>query len=169
MSISGLRIQKLTSAQIHTFINWRYPQPYALYNIETQDLQATVAFFSNPANGYFAIVDSAQTLLGFCTFGADAQVPGGDYRLQALDIGMGIRPDLTGQGHGVDFAWQVLAFASRHYPQRTQRVTIAEFNRRAQKVYQRLGFEPAARFHRAGDGRPFITMLRVIPAEEERG
>ena len=72
-------IQSLTRAQIHSFLGWKYDEPYAIYNMSGDDPQEALAFFSDPANGYFAIVGEGDELLGFCNFGADARVSGGDY------------------------------------------------------------------------------------------
>ena len=92
-----LTIQPLTPAQIHQFLTWQYEGPYAMYNMSGDDVETAVSFFRDPDNGYFAIVDENDELLGFCNFGADARVPGGIYHQPALDIGIGMRPDLTGR------------------------------------------------------------------------
>lgn len=52
---------------------------------------------------YYAAL-SKDELVGFFSFGAEAQVPGGDYdNAKALDIGLGMRPDLTGKSLGLGF------------------------------------------------------------------
>lgn len=155
-----LTIQPLTETQIREFIGWQYDGPYAMYAMNQENEAESLSFFSDPANGYFAIVDEKETLLGFCNFGADAQVPGGDYTAEAVDVGMGMRPDLTGQGQGAEYARAVFAFAAQQYPQQTLRATIAEFNMRAQKVCLKLGFQVAARFERSSDKRPFLILVR---------
>jgi ribosomal-protein-alanine N-acetyltransferase len=85
-------------------------------------------------------------LIGFCTFGQDARVPGGDYAASALDIGLGVRPDLTGKGHGTEIVTAVVDFAMRTFEPQRLRVTIAEWNTRAQRVWERNGFVPQSRF-----------------------
>ena len=61
-----------------------------------------ITFFLAPKNGYLAVRDSEGALVGFCCFGFEGQVPGGDYSVDALDVGIGMRPELTGQGLGYD-------------------------------------------------------------------
>jgi ribosomal-protein-alanine N-acetyltransferase len=160
----GFRIQPLTVAQIRDFLTWVYDASYAVYNMAGDDPQEAVAFFSDPANGYFAIVAEVPAtgpeFLGFCNFGEDARVPGGDYSKDAVDIGMGMRPDLTGRGRGATHAAAVFAFAQERYPEQTQRVTIAAFNGRAQRLCQKFGFRIVERFAHARDGRPFVIMMR---------
>lgn len=156
----NLSIQPLTEPQIREFIKWQYDGSYAMYSMTEDNEEEALAFFSDTANGYFAIVDETDLLLGFCNFGEDAQVPGGDYSADAIDVGMGMRPDLTGQGQGVDYTQAVFVFAQKQYPGRAFRATIAEFNERAQKVCLKHGFKVVDRFERASDKRPFLILLR---------
>ena len=156
----NLSIQPLTESQIQEFISWQYDGPYAMYTMNDENEAELVTFFTDPANGYFAIVDEAGLLLGFCNFGADAQVPGGDYNQDAIDVGMGMRPDLTGQGQGADYARAVFEFAQKQDPGQAFRATIAEFNKRAQKVCLKHGFKVVDRFERPKDKRPFLILMR---------
>ena len=155
-----LKIESLSEEQIRIFVTWKYSDPYAIYDMSTEDIESQVRFFSNPENGYFAITDELGELLGFCNFGADARVPGGDYTAKAVDIGMGMRPALTGQGHGAEYARAVFDFARTRYSEWQHRVTIAEFNQRAQRLCRGLGFSQVSRFTREGDAKPFIIMIR---------
>ena len=155
-----LHIAPLTAQQIRQFISWEYADPYAMYNMSPADDPAGVEFFLNPQNGYFGITGAAGDLLGFCNFGADARVPGGDYKAEAVDIGMGLRPDLTGQGQGAVYAAAVFAFAQENYPGQRQRVTIAAFNERAQRLCRKFRFSEVARFEREQDGREFVILMR---------
>lgn len=164
----NITITRLAEEQARALIAWEYTGPYAIYNMAAEDDETSVDFFLDPANGYRAIVDEQENFLGFCNFGADAQVPGGDYSSAAIDIGMGMRPDLTGQGKGVLYAAAVFAFAEKEYPGMSQRVTIAEFNQRAQRLCQKIGFVPVGRFESRRNGRPFVIMVRQQQQEERR-
>ena len=75
---------------------------------------------------------------------------------------MGLRPDLTGQGNGAFYAGSVFEFAKIHYPDQQHRVTIAEFNQRAQQLCRKIGFTQGERFVREKDGRPFVVMIRDL-------
>lgn len=152
-------IVPLQRAAIDIMAAWRYDAPYDLYNLDHPPLAADIAYFLDPAYAYHEIHNDAGDLVGFCTFGVDAQVPGGDYSVDALDIGMGVRPDLTGHGLGATFAAAVVAFAIAHYAPPRLRVTIAAFNQRAQRVWLGLGFQPVAHFGRTGDGMPFTLFV----------
>src|SRR5206468_9220263 len=72
---------------------------------------------------YQAVRDEDGELVGFCTFGEDARVAGYIYPDDALDIGVGMRPDLVGRGLGLAFTREVLDFARRELAPRSEEHT----------------------------------------------
>jgi RimJ/RimL family protein N-acetyltransferase len=140
-------------------MHWQYNPPYDLYNlIESEE---TIHYALDPELNYYVMRDSNGGLIGFCSFGEDGQVPGGDYSLNALDIGMGIRPDLIGQGQGKRFVNAVLNFAHHQFQTETFRVTIAAFNQPARKVWMKNGFKPSQVFVNQQTNREFIVMVKI--------
>jgi RimJ/RimL family protein N-acetyltransferase len=130
-----------------TILTWRYEGPYAVYNGDPAHLEATALTWAGPDSGCFAARDAGGEVVGFCSFGADARVPGGDYAdARALDVGLGLRPDLTGRGHGLAFVRAVLRFGRRRFRPARFRLTVAAFNQRALRVYERAGFRVTHRF-----------------------
>jgi GNAT superfamily N-acetyltransferase len=87
------------------------------------------------------VIEEGGDLIAFFTFGSDARVPGGDYSKPCLDIGLGVRPSLTGMGGGRRLVEAVVGFARQEQPGTTLRVTIAAANTRATKVWTHAGFE----------------------------
>lgn len=152
-----------TSARV--VLAWRYPPPYESYNEEPERIEQVVQELLRPDYHYYRLAEGADPLVAYCCFGLDARVAGGDYRLEALDLGLMVRPDLTGQGRGGQFAGAVLEFAQRTFPQTVWRVTIAEFNQRAQRVWQKLGFCRVQMFARRGDGLLFGVWLKADPGQ----
>jgi RimJ/RimL family protein N-acetyltransferase len=140
-------------------LEWHYEPPYDVYDLGGGNVDDVVKDLLDPAYAYHAILSPEGELVAFCCFGADAQVPGGDYAGEALDIGLGVRPDLTGQGRGSAFVQAVLDFAQRTWPSPAYRVTIAEFNARAQRVWQKAGFVRVQRFESTHSSRPFWVYL----------
>ena len=145
-----------TSAR--TILSWRYEPPYDFYNLNPDDTEEATRALMDPQNAYYTLSNQLGNLLAYCCFGADAQVRGGDYGVPALDIGLGVHPDLTGQGEGPAFVDAVLEFAQRTYPPAMFRVTVAQFNKRALRVWEEAGFRPTQTFRRPSDGRPFIGL-----------
>jgi len=138
--------------------SWRYEPPYDFYNNSEEDTRL-IQYLLHPQNNFYSILDE-NSLVAYCSFGQDGQVIGGHYRDEALDIGFGIRPDLTGRGKGVEYAKAVLEFADTLFKPKAFRVTIAAFNKRAIRVWQKLEFEHQQSFERGSDGMQFIVLMR---------
>ncbi len=151
----SLRVDEVTPAAAREFASWRYPAPYSVYDAEPDDWSR----YLDPAWGYLAIVDRDEQLVGHLCFGADARVPGGGYDHPAVDIGAGMRPDLTGQGRGREFMAFVIGEAERRFPGLPLRATVAGFNRRALRLVQSLGFAEVGRFAGPG-GQEFAILVR---------
>ena len=137
---------------------WRYPEPYATYDGDP----SSVAGLLDPRYNYHVVTDPEGELVGYFCFGADATVPAGRrlglYDEGALDVGLGMRPDLTGRGLGPEFVRAGLRFARQVFSPPAFRLTVAAFNRRAIKVYEAAGFEAVRSF---GDrGNEWLLMKR---------
>jgi ribosomal-protein-alanine N-acetyltransferase len=65
---------------------------------------------------------------------------------QTIDIGLGMRPDLTGRGLGLAFVDAGLAFARGQFASRRFRLFVLTFNERAIRVYERAGFTRVRQF-----------------------
>ena len=150
----------MTAAFAADIVTWRYPAPYDLYDMPEADPR----FLASSASGYFALAEGDE-LIGFRSFGADGQVPGGGYDSSALDTGGGLRPDLTGQGLGREAISTGLEFGRREYAPQAFRVTVASFNERALRVVRSLGFRAVGSFLAAADGRSFEILVRPESAD----
>jgi [ribosomal protein S18]-alanine N-acetyltransferase len=150
-----VQIVPMTAGYAADIVTWRYPAPYDTYDMTGADLD----FLLDPASGYYALVDE-DGLIGFRSFGADGQVPGGAYDESALDTGGGLRPELTGRGLGRTAIGTGLEFGRRQFAPPAFRVTVATFNLRARRVVQALGFRPAGQFAASTDGRSYEILVR---------
>lgn len=163
-----LILRPTTEADVREVYPWEYEPPYHIYNMfsdfsSEDEVDEAVAYFLNREYAFHTIfVQESGELVGICSFGLDGQVPGGDYSEDALDIGMGVKPEFTGRGLGIAFVRTVTAFAEETFQPPMLRVTIAEFNVRAQKVWQKAGFVEAGRFEAKNGKRPFIIYTRQV-------
>jgi RimJ/RimL family protein N-acetyltransferase len=146
----------LKRAEAVCIVNWRYETPYDFYNPAAEALEPML----DARHGYFAAFKDGQ-LVGFCCFGPDAQVAGGEYGKVALDIGAGLRPDMTGQGIGRAFLTAVVTFSRECSLDRPLRATVAAFNARAIRVVQSVGFTEVTRFRRPLGGVEFVILERA--------
>ena len=150
--MSGFSFRELTRADAEAIAGWRYAEQYSLYDGADPDELLRSDY------EYYAATAEEGELVGFCCFGADARVAGLEGEPGTLDVGGGLRPDLTGIGLGGPFLREVCAFGGRLHEPLRFRVVIAEFNERAQMVASALGFERSDSL--TVDGRPFVVMSR---------
>ncbi|HET9909118.1 MAG TPA: GNAT family N-acetyltransferase [Anaerolineales bacterium] len=141
-------------------ITWHYEPPYDIYDMASTDPEDTLQYLLDPQNAFHGMYGQSNELEAFCSFGADGQVTGGDYSVPAFDIGLGIRPDLTGQGRGSEFVSAVIDFADQTYTPDRLRVTISAFNRRAQRVWQKAGFQVIQKFQGGWANMDFVVMTK---------
>jgi ribosomal-protein-alanine N-acetyltransferase len=139
-----LRIEPASDELYLQLREWRYPPPYDFYNGDVDPPE-------NPER-FFAALDPSGELVGFYYF---------EEKPPDLDYGLGLRPDLVGQGLGLEFFRAGLDYAHERYRPRRVYLHVAEFNDRARKVYERAGFVEVSRhvrsFERFGDV-VFVTM-----------
>lgn len=156
------RFQPMDLERAREIFTWRYEHPYSLYNIvvSADKIEAELAYFTDPENRYYCILDRQGVLIGHCCFGAEGQVPDGDYSFEALDVGIGLHPDWTGKGHGPRIIAAMLDFAREIFQPDHFRATIAGFNQRSQRAFIKAGFAQTDTFTRRNDGRVFLIFTR---------
>jgi len=140
----------ITENDVQSISSWHYEGPYAVYNLSA-DPEDDPAEMLDRRSPYFAIRDEQGTLVGFFGFGTCAQPWGHDEpRLYSdegiLDIGLGMRPDLTGKGIGLSFVNAGLEFAKGQFAPEMFRLYVMTFNERAIRVYEHAGFESERTF-----------------------
>ena len=128
---------------------WRYEAPYDFYDGDQEPVL-------NPER-FFAALGEDGTLVGYYYF---------EEKSAGLEIGLGLRPDLTGRGLGGEFLEHGLEFARRSLGATKIILNVAAFNERAIKVYEQAGFRETGRhvrtFARWGD-------LEFVEMEESPG
>ncbi|WP_435156123.1 GNAT family N-acetyltransferase [Haladaptatus sp. DFWS20] len=93
-----------------------------------------LALFTNPNNwgDKYVVFDSSGERVGFFSF---------ELENGTLEIGLGMHPELTGQGRGKSFVEAGLGFAAERYDPDGFSLAVATFNERAISVYEEVGFE----------------------------
>ena len=147
-----LKIARMHYNEAKQISKWIYKAPYSIYSMDGSDDCITELIQGN----YYSVTDENNLLIGYYCFGESAQVPAGKqfgvYDSNDLtDIGLGINPDLCGQGLGLDFFREGLVFARTHLSAKRFRLTVAAFNQRAINVYQKAGFEKSDSFTRLAE------------------
>jgi ribosomal-protein-alanine N-acetyltransferase len=146
------RVEEMDRAAAEAISRWHYDAPYSFYDLHGDGLQE---FMDESRWGkvLFTVRDEGDDVVGFLEF-----TRAGD----ELEIGLGLRPDLTGRRLGGRFMAVGLDFARRRYEVVRFRLAVAAFNERAVRVYERAGFVQTGTHVRHLDGRDvdFIDMAR---------
>jgi RimJ/RimL family protein N-acetyltransferase len=145
---------------------WRYEGRYAVYNLDGNG-DEIIAEMLDRRSPYYAVRDEPGELVGHFAYGTTAEVEGdGEPRLyredRVLAIGLGLRPNLTGRGLGLEFVDACLAFAREAFAPSAFRLFVLDFNERAIRVYERAGFRRVCvvRVRNAHGERDFVEMRR---------
>lgn len=168
----------MTKADARSILAWRYDGPYATYNTPDAALGAdsgSLTELLDPRSPYFAVREVGQegaAPIGFFAYGSACEVGGEGsegaetpYLLRpdgSLTIGLGLRPDLTGQGRGLALVEAGLAFARERYHPSLFRLYVYAWNTRAIRAYERANFTRVGETRIAApEGeRIFIEMTR---------
>lgn len=139
--------------------SWRYDPPYSFYNMDLipEELAAFLDPLQREKDGFISVYKQHE-LIGFFCF----QDREGD-----VVIGLGMRPDLTGEGLGLKFVQRAMSFAREKYRPLSFSLAVATFNKRAIKVYERTGFKPIDTKIRVINGAryEFINMKLDLSSE----
>jgi [ribosomal protein S18]-alanine N-acetyltransferase len=143
----------MTAPDAQTIATWRYPGPYSFYDPDADP--ADLAELLDPSGWgrrYFA-ADRGGQLSGLFVF----KVVDG-----VTEIGLGLRPDLTGKGLGRSFVQAGVDYAATCLGATDLALAVAAFNRRAITVYERAGFRAVRRYEHVTNGgvHEFIRMTR---------
>ena len=127
---------------------WRYEPPYDFYDGDVDPVL-------NPER-FYAALDENGALVGNLYF---------EEKGDALEVGLGLRPDLVGRGLGLAFVRAGVEFGRERFRCRRVILNVASFNERAIKVYERAGFRESGRhvrsFERFGE-------VEFVEMEERR-
>ncbi|PEW07326.1 GNAT family N-acetyltransferase [Bacillus cereus] len=156
-------IHKLTEEEASEINTWTYEEPYNLYSFSGGSEVVEELLDGT----YYGYCDDKGELIGYFCFGENAQVPGGrEANLYAgedvVDIGIGMKPALTGKGMGKTFFQAGIAFAVREFNSKMFRLSVATFNKRAIALYKNIGFQQGPIF--LSRGKEFMLMEYERPS-----
>ncbi|WP_394190105.1 GNAT family N-acetyltransferase [Paenisporosarcina quisquiliarum] len=133
--------------------NWHYNGEFSFYDMESD--QEDLVEFLDPdkrGNSHFVVINGTE-VMGFFSFNKVAE--------STIDLGLGMRPDLTGNGNGLIFLIAGIDFAKAKYNPEKITLSVATFNQRAIKVYKKLGFEEDETFMQDTNGSRY-EFLKMI-------
>lgn len=129
--------RRLSQSDVDSIRTWRYDAPYTMYDgrsfASAIRIILWLRWFLPFLGDHYAVDNEYGDLIGFFSF---YQRP-----YNVVGISLGLRPDLTGQGHGLAFVQAGMIIGKHLYAPATFQLTVASFNTRAMKVYTRAGFK----------------------------
>jgi len=153
MSTNTFTFRDMDRTAADAIVSWRYAPPYDFYDL-TADIEDLDEFLAESRWGvslFGAYAD--RDLVGYIDLIRDGDI---------VEIGLGLRPDMTGRGHGLAFVEAILDFARARLAPQTFRLKVARFNERAIRVYERAEFSAVREFVQETNGGewPFVEMTR---------
>ncbi len=149
---------------IHRYqiLKWKFNKPYDVYNFPDLLLNPEVVI----NNKYFACLNEDKELVGYYCINEEARVVTNEsrsfYTDDFIDMGLSLRPDLTGKGLGLSFVQYGIDFLKNKFNTNKIRLTVATFNERATKVYEKAGFIEGERFIRECDDGDYEFMIMYL-------
>jgi [ribosomal protein S18]-alanine N-acetyltransferase len=127
--------------------NWHYESIYSFYDMESdeEDLEEFLDAKLR-GNSYFSVLQDNVVVGFFCVNKID---------IDTIEIGLGMKPDLTGAGKGLEFLKAGLEFVKETYSPKVIILSVATFNLRAIKVYKKVGFESIELFTQETNGSQY--------------
>ena len=146
----------MTQSDAEQIALWHYDGEFSFYDMESDpdDLQELLSPDKRGNHYWSAYSDSGLT--GFVCIESNG--------LEA-EIGLGLRPDLTGKGLGSYFFASIEQLTQRLFPDVSEiSLSVAAFNLRAQKVYQQAGFLICGQetVETNGGQYPFVQMKKQL-------
>ncbi|WP_308637093.1 GNAT family N-acetyltransferase [Paenibacillus silvisoli] len=132
-----LNVVPLSDALAEELSAWRYEPPFDFYNWSTWKVMQQLGIEFGDAyirqQQYAAVTDDNGALIGFAQFFPI---------LGVTRIGLGLRPDLCGQGQGlgITLVQAIVKEAIRRAPDDEIDLEVHVWNTRAIRTYERAGF-----------------------------
>nr|WP_238188517.1 GNAT family N-acetyltransferase [Paenibacillus sp. L3-i20] len=130
-----MTIQPLALEHAIELCNWSYSPPYNIYNWPNwEHMKKDEIEFGDPVlreEQYSSVLDNEGNLVGFAQFFPMSNV---------TRLGLGLRPDLCGNGLGIPLVEAVATEAIRRSPSNEIDLEVLTWNVRAIRTYEKAGF-----------------------------
>ncbi|WP_404450953.1 GNAT family N-acetyltransferase [Virgibacillus necropolis] len=136
--------------------NWHYAGEYAFYDIQADEEDFNEFIDPEQRGDKIFVVMEEDEIVGFFSFNQTSPT--------TIDIGLGMRPNLTGNGNGLAFLEAGLAFARSEFNPEIFTLSVATFNQRAINVYKNAGFVEIEIFMQKTNGGnyEFVKMKKKV-------
>jgi RimJ/RimL family protein N-acetyltransferase len=132
-----VRVEEWTEDHASAVAAWRYEPPYDFYDLASDPADEAAMRDPTRAENFRAVLaNGGDRLDAFWYF---------DWHGEVVEVGIGLRPDLTGHGHGGSFLSAQLTYSVENWHPASFRLFVAAWNERAIRLYRRFGFRETGR------------------------
>ena len=132
------RVEAWRDEYAREVVSWHYEPPYDFYDAASDPADAAEMADPTYAERYRAVVDDDGSVAGFWYFRP---------RDDEVEVGLGLRPDLTGGGRGAAFSNAALEYARERWSPQRFRLFVAAWNAlddvARESILSRMGMAPA--------------------------
>ncbi|MBQ9535904.1 MAG: GNAT family N-acetyltransferase [Clostridia bacterium] len=126
-----MHYHRTTEDEKHIISAWRYEGEYAIYdNIPYDEQKRLGRGFANPRNNFFSFYDG-ERIIGFVNLIDEGR---------EVFFGIGVSPELCGQGYGQRMARAACGIASELFGEKPLYLEVRTWNSRAVRCYEKAGF-----------------------------
>lgn len=125
-----------TESDTQEFLTWSFEGEYSFYDngIQQEKIDSIVSLTGS--DKAFSVYNEDNELVGNCEFydvGDDGEI--------LYAVGVQMKPILTGKGYGEAFCKAIIEYGRKVIGFNRLGIAVADFNKRARRVYEKLGFE----------------------------
>jgi [ribosomal protein S18]-alanine N-acetyltransferase len=152
----NIEFRKPTAADASDISTWKYEGEYCFYNNDKTEAKKEWALNIHKEKDAFVIYNEENELIGNCSFDYDED----DCK---YILGVQMKPEITGKGMGTEIVKAILNFGRQTYNFESIELFVAKFNKRAIRVYEKLGFNKTDEFvwNVNNEEKEFISMKKV--------
>jgi len=153
----NIEFRKPTEKDAIDIATWKYEGEYSFYDNDKTEVKKQWVMNIHQEENAFVLYNEKNELIGNCSFDYDEEHK--EYML-----GLQMRPNLTGQGKGIEYVKSIIDFGKKKYKFNSLVLLVAKFNERAIKIYKKLDFNTIEEFtcEVNGEVKDFIAMKKVF-------
>lgn len=150
----NIEFRKPLEKDANEIATWKYDGEYSFYDNDKTEAKKEWASNIHKEENTFVIYNESEELIGNFSF---------DYDEGNLMLGVQMKPSFTGKGMGTEIIQAILNFGRETYKFDKIELLVAKFNKRAIRVYEKLGFVKTEEFiwNVNGEEKEFIAMKKV--------